>query len=73
MTFPMVLLTVVCLTYYINYIPNVNMAIYYIANAITLVISVAYSIFVNWSFMKGLYLTFINKTKDKMLKDTVKE
>ena len=73
MTFPMILLTLVCLTYYINYIPNVNMAIYYIANAITLVISVAYSIFVNWSFMKGLYLTFINKTKDKMLKDTVKE
>lgn len=50
---PLVLMIIVCLAYYIKYIPNINMAIYWIINVITLIIAVAYSVANNYKFIES--------------------
>ena len=61
---PTIILIIVCLAYYIKYIPGVSETVYWIINVFTLIISVAYSYAINRRFFK----TIGNKIKNKFRK-----
>ena len=62
---PMIILCMVCIAYYIKYIPDISEEIYWILNAITLVIAVVYSYAINRRFVKSITGKIINKFRRK--------
>ena len=45
---PAVIMLFVCITYYLKYVPNISSVIYWILSALSLIISIAYSILLNY-------------------------
>ncbi len=66
---PAILLVIICLAYYIKYIPNINMAFYWIINVITLILAISYSIANNYEFLKAGVVKIKGKIRIKRNKN----
>lgn len=64
---PITMFVLVCLAYYTKFIPGIPMALYWILNVITLILSILYSIAIN----KTILLSLIQKIKTFGKKGTI--
>lgn len=61
---PTLVMIIVCVTYYIKYIVDINDVVYLLLNGLSLIIAIAYSIAINYNFIKST----INKLKQRVNK-----